>query len=103
MWGFPKIRGTFLGVPIIRTIVYWGLYWGTLYFGKLPYIYIYICIRIGVLWCRFKGAVVHMIDGFRVQDCSSLNKYQYRDSQMETTIRTCLGALCSNLSGSKCE
>ena len=27
-WGFPKIRGTFLGVPIIRTIVYWGLYWG---------------------------------------------------------------------------
>ena len=25
--GFPKIRGTKLGVPIIRTIVYWGLYW----------------------------------------------------------------------------
>ena len=33
MWGFPKIRGTFLMVPIIRTIVYWGLYWGTPYFG----------------------------------------------------------------------
>ena len=26
--GFPKIRGTILGVPIIRTIVFWGLYWG---------------------------------------------------------------------------
>ena len=26
--GFPKIRGTILRVPIIRTIVYWGLYWG---------------------------------------------------------------------------
>ena len=26
IWKFPKIRGTFLGVPIIRTIVYWGLY-----------------------------------------------------------------------------
>ena len=26
--GFPKIRGTFLGVPIIRTVVFWGLYWG---------------------------------------------------------------------------
>ena len=25
-WGFPKIRGTILGVPIIRTIVFWGLY-----------------------------------------------------------------------------
>ena len=32
--GFPKIRGTFLGVPIIRTIVYWGLYWGTLILGN---------------------------------------------------------------------
>ena len=28
MWGFPKIRGTLLGVPIIRTIVFWGLHWG---------------------------------------------------------------------------
>ena len=28
LWGFPKIRGTILGVPIIRTIVFWGLYWG---------------------------------------------------------------------------
>ena len=27
--GFPNIRGTFLGVPIIRPIVFWGLYWGT--------------------------------------------------------------------------
>ena len=26
--GFPKIRGTILRVPIIRTIIYWGLYWG---------------------------------------------------------------------------
>ena len=24
-------------VPIIRTIVFWGLYWGPLYFGKLPF------------------------------------------------------------------
>ena len=35
--GFPKIMGTFLGVPIIRTTVFWGLFWGCLYFGKLPY------------------------------------------------------------------
>ena len=27
-WGFPKIRGTLLGVPIIRIIVHWGRYWG---------------------------------------------------------------------------
>ena len=32
--GFPKIRGTFLGVPIIRTIVYWGLYWGPFILGN---------------------------------------------------------------------
>ena len=33
-WGFPKIRGTILGVPIIRTIVFWGLYWGPLILGN---------------------------------------------------------------------
>ena len=32
--GFP-IRGTFLGVPKIRNIVYWGLYWGPI-LGKYP-------------------------------------------------------------------
>ena len=25
---FPKIRGTFWAVPIIRTILFWDLYWG---------------------------------------------------------------------------
>ena len=29
--GFPKIRGTILGVPITRIIIYWGLYWGPLF------------------------------------------------------------------------
>ena len=32
--GFPNIRGIFLGVPIIRSIVYWGLYWGPLILGN---------------------------------------------------------------------
>ena len=27
-WGFPEIRGTFLVVPLISIIVFWGLYWG---------------------------------------------------------------------------
>ena len=35
-WGFPKIRDTLLGVPIIRIIVFWGLYWGSLILGELP-------------------------------------------------------------------
>ena len=26
-WRFPKLRGTFLGAPIVRTVVFWGLYW----------------------------------------------------------------------------
>ena len=26
IWGFPKIRGAILGVPIIRIVVYWGPY-----------------------------------------------------------------------------
>ena len=28
IWRFPKIRGTFLEVIIVRTKVFWGLYWG---------------------------------------------------------------------------
>ena len=27
-WGLPKVRVTFLGVRVIRTIIFWGLYWG---------------------------------------------------------------------------
>ena len=34
IWGFPKSRGTILGVPIIRTIVFRGLYWGPLILGN---------------------------------------------------------------------
>ena len=37
--GFSKMRGTFLGVPIVRLIVFSGLYWGPPYLvGKLPFI-----------------------------------------------------------------
>ena len=32
--GFPKLGGTILGVPIIRTIVFWVLYWGPLILGN---------------------------------------------------------------------
>ena len=32
--GFPKLGVTSLGVPIIRTIVFWGLYWGPLILGN---------------------------------------------------------------------
>ena len=28
--GSPKLGNPFWGVPIIRIIVYWGLYWGPL-------------------------------------------------------------------------
>ena len=34
IWEFPKIRGTVLGVPILRIIVYWGVYWGPLILGN---------------------------------------------------------------------
>ena len=34
IWGFPKIRGTLFGVPIIRNITFWGLYWGPLILGN---------------------------------------------------------------------
>ena len=34
IWGFPKIRGTFLGVPIVRIIIFLDLYWGPLVLGN---------------------------------------------------------------------
>ena len=36
-WGFPKIKGTLSGVPIIRTVAYWGSMLGSHYLGKLPH------------------------------------------------------------------
>ena len=33
-WELPKITGTILGVPVIRTIAFWGLYWGPLILGN---------------------------------------------------------------------
>ena len=35
-WGekVPKIKSTILGVPIITSIVYWGLYWGPRIMGN---------------------------------------------------------------------
>ena len=49
MWLFPKIRGTFLGVPTIRTKVFWGLRWGPSIYGNY-HVYI-IQFRIEFL-CR---------------------------------------------------
>ena len=34
IWGFPKSRGTSLGVPMIRIIIFGGLYWGPLNLGN---------------------------------------------------------------------
>ena len=38
--GVPKIRGTFLGGPIIRNRIFWGSLLEVLYLGKLPGKYI---------------------------------------------------------------
>ena len=33
-----QIRGTFVGVPIIRILVYLGLYWGPLILGNYQFL-----------------------------------------------------------------
>ena len=38
IWGVPIIRGTILGVPIIRVYNILGSILGYPYFGKLPYL-----------------------------------------------------------------
>ena len=54
MWRIPKIRGTLLGVPILRIIVYWGLYWGTPIFGNY-----HVCFSVYDLRksCELEGRV----------------------------------------------
>ena len=36
-WGLPKLGDIFLGVPVIRIVVFWGVL-GSPSLGKLPYI-----------------------------------------------------------------
>ena len=60
MWGFPKIRSTLLGVPIVRTIIYWGLYWGPLILGNYHVVFGKTRARLGVVRLR-------VYVGFRVQ------------------------------------
>ena len=45
IWGFPNIRDLFLGIPIIRTIVFGGLYWGSPILGNYHF-YICCCLLI---------------------------------------------------------
>ena len=42
-----KIKGTFLGVPITRTIVFWGLFWGPPILGS---------------YCDFRKTLTHNVD-----------------------------------------
>ena len=44
MWGFPKIRGTILEVPIIRIVIFGGLYWGTPILGNYHVYTMYIAV-----------------------------------------------------------
>ena len=30
----PKTRGTILRVPVVRSLIYWGLYWGPIIQGN---------------------------------------------------------------------
>ena len=59
--GFPKIRATCLGVPIIRTIVFWGLNWGPLILGNY-HMYIHVCMYMGVL---IKGSLLGSLGMYR--------------------------------------
>ena len=52
---FPKIRGTFLGVPKIRIVVFWGLYWVPFILGNYrTYVYMYIQLHGPLGNIRFK-------------------------------------------------
>ena len=66
IWWFPQIRGTFLGVPIIRTIIFWGLYWGPPILGNYHRTYIRIPREGGM----DKKLDATLVQGFRVMSGS---------------------------------
>ena len=41
IWRFPKLGVLFWGVPILRIIVFWGLYWGPLILGNYHFRWVY--------------------------------------------------------------
>ena len=51
MWGFPKIRGTFFGVPM-RTKAFLKPMLGSSYLGKLPCVLVKVGVPAGVNECR---------------------------------------------------
>ena len=53
-WGFPKIRGTLLVVPIMRIIVFWGLEQGPPIYGNYHILGL-IGLGVGVQGLSFKG------------------------------------------------
>ena len=65
---FPIIRGTLLGVPITRIIVFWGLYWGPLVLGN----------------CHFLPQVAEGLLGLGLQ-CSNRNNRNVIDNDHGTT------------------
>ena len=52
--GFPTITGTILGVPTIRTRVFWGLYWGTPIFEDYHMIHVQNSLK-GIYRRLFRG------------------------------------------------
>ena len=91
-WGFPKIRGTFLGVLILRIIVYWGLYWGSPYFGKLPnchlFTHLYHGITLGMVFHEGGGGRLLLGKGDEFQaKLSMVNSERVR--VINNPIRTC--------------
>ena len=55
IWGFPTIRGTFFGVPIIRImiVIFWGLYSGPLILGNY---HVCDCVQVTIAITDMAGA-----------------------------------------------
>ena len=54
-WEFPKIRGTFLSVPILKTIVFGALHWVPLFWETTIFRFKVSCFREVRGWEGFGG------------------------------------------------
>ena len=85
IWEFPKIRVPFQGGSHYKDYTVLGCILGSPYFGKLPYIYIYIVGNIGIMEKKMETTIIMGYMGdYRV--CIYRGYIGIMEKKMETTI-----------------
>ena len=109
MWRFRKYWRPFLGVLVIRIIVYWGLIWGLL-FMELPhtfyiyayiyiYIYLYIYVHVSLNLCYAVWVSVAVRATLAAEVCANLYLIPLHKTKTKSKFTRRVGVLGVKRSG----